>query len=190
MPRLFVAVEVPGQVKQAIAALGHGLTGARWLPAGQLHLTIRFLGEVDAAQSTAIESGLPEGGLAPFSCLLSGVGCFPAPGRPRIVYVQVNAGPGLGLLRSAVEARLADLGLHPEPGRFSPHITLARLKCGHGNVGEVRDFLARHAQFKCPPFVVNTYHLYESRLTPGGAIHTRRRSYHLAYLTPPHPRQI
>ncbi|MDA8159141.1 MAG: RNA 2',3'-cyclic phosphodiesterase [Desulfobacteraceae bacterium] len=177
MPRLFVAIEVPEPIRRAVAALEQGLAGARWLPASQLHLTLCFIGEVDTAQGAAIESGLPEGISAPFTCRLTGIGCFPSPARPRVLHVRVESGPGLYRLRTALVARLGELGQEVKPDRFTPHLTLARFR--NGQPEAVRDYLSRQASFRQPPFTVNAYHLYASRLTPQGAIHTRLRSYRL-----------
>ncbi|MDA8418834.1 MAG: RNA 2',3'-cyclic phosphodiesterase [Desulfobacteraceae bacterium] len=177
MPRLFVAIELPEQIRRAVAALEQGLAGARWLPASQLHLTLCFIGEVDAAQGAAIESGLPEGVTPPFTCRLAGIGCFPSPARPRVLHVRIEAGPGLYRLRTALTARLGELGQNVKPGRFTPHLTLARFR--NGQPEAVRDYLSRQARFQQPAFTVNAYHLYASRLTTQGAIHTRLRSYSL-----------
>jgi 2'-5' RNA ligase len=165
-----VAVDLPDPVQRAVATLCHGLPGVRWLPPEQLHLTIRFIGEVDDARLAAIRQGLTGTLPAPFACRLQGVGRFPARGSPRVIWVGVQAEAGLMCLAETVEARLQALGISPEERPFSPHITLTRLKDLHR--ATVNAYLADHAQFHSEWFTVRAYHLYASLLTPKGAIHT------------------
>ena len=175
MHRLFVAVDLSPEGKEALAALCQGVPGVRWLPLEHLHLTIRFIGEVDRVMFDAIRQGLSAEGLAPFACRLQGVGCFPLRGRPRVLWVGVWAAEGLLRLQSTVEASLRAIGLPPEERKFVPHITLARLK--DIPPAPVSSYLGRHKEFRTEPFTVRAFHLYSSLLTAKGAIHTLEQSY-------------
>ena len=175
MPRLFVAVDLSPESKEALAVLCQGVPGVRWLPPDHLHLTIRFIGEVDSVMSVAIRQGLSGEGLAPFACRLQGVGCFPPRGRPRVLWVGVWAEEGLIRLQSTVENSLRAIGLPPEERKFVPHITLARLK--DIPPAPVAKYLDLNKEFRSEPFTVRSFHLYSSLLTAKGAIHTLEQSY-------------
>lgn len=177
MPRLFIAVDLPDDIKKSLAALGCGLPGVRWLVPEHLHLTLRFIGEADAGQFAAIRQGVTGQGLPPFNCRLQGLGCFPPKGRPKVIWAGVDAETGLFRLQTAVEKNLRRLGLTPEERRFTPHITLARPKDTSHSAAAA--YLSRYNSFLTRPFIVQAFHLYSSLLTPRGAIHTLERSYPL-----------
>ncbi|WP_298432168.1 RNA 2',3'-cyclic phosphodiesterase [Geobacter sp.] len=176
--RLFVAIDLPDEVKQSVAALCRGVPGVRWLPPEQLHLTLRFIGEADDAVVGAIRRGLAAITAPPFPLSLQGVGCFPSPRRPRVLWVGLDGSEPLKRLHRGVEATVVAAGLPAEERPFSPHITLARLR--EQREGEIAPFLVRNASFHSEPFPVDAFHLYSSILTPKGAIHRREASYPLA----------
>jgi 2'-5' RNA ligase len=101
---------------------------------------------------------------------VSGTGAFPPRGLPRILWAGLSPSPPLLSLARQVEERVAAAGLPREPRPFSPHITLARSTSA--DPAEVRHYLEQHRSFTLPPFPVDRFTLYASRLTPGGAIHT------------------
>lgn len=175
--RLFVAIDLPDDIRQSAADICRGVHGVRWLPPEQLHLTLRFIGEVDDAVNAAIRRGLAAIALPPFPVSLQGVGCFPSPRRPRVLWVGLSGGTPLMQLQHDVETAVVAAGLPPEERPFSPHITLARLK--DHREGDAAPFLTRNASFHSGPFTVDTFHLYSSILTAKGAIHRREASYPL-----------
>ncbi len=177
MPRLFVAVDLPDDIKTALTALGHGLPGVRWLTPEHLHLTIRFIGEIDARLFAVIREGLTGQGLPSFVCRLQGVGCFPPRGKPKVIWAGVYAEAGLIRLQDTVENDLRRLGVAPEERKFMPHITLARPKDTPHSA--TTNYLAVHNSFQTRPFTIQAFHLYSSLLTAKGAIHTIERSYPL-----------
>lgn len=177
MPRLFISVDLPDDIKKALSALGQGLPGVRWLRPEHLHLTIRFIGEVDEVVFATIREGLTGEGLAPFACHLQGVGYFPPRGRPRVIWAGVHAEAGLFALQARVESDLRRIGLPPEEKKFVPHITLARPKDLQPAAAD--KYLNTHHLFQSSSFSIQSFHLYSSVLTAKGAIHTLEQSYGL-----------
>lgn len=177
MPRLFIAIDLPDDIKRDVTGLCQGLPGVRWLDPNHLHLTIKFIGEADTEACTAIRYTLTGEGLAGFACQLKGVGCFPAKGRPKVIWAGVQAEAGLARLQAKVESDLHRLGIPPEQRQFSPHITLARLKALQLQQAEVVKYLATHNLFQSRSFPVKDFRLYSSLLTAKGAIHTLEQAY-------------
>lgn len=176
MPRLFVAIDLPKALQTKLSAICRGIPGTRWLPPNQLHLTLKFVGDVDDTLFHTIRDNLSGNGLAPTNCFLRGIGCFPAKGRPRVIWAGVKEEEyGLTALQRRIEKDLEKRGVPLENRPFTPHITLARLKDPPRET--VSAFLSRNAEFDGGRFTVNEFHLYSSNLTPRGAIHTLERSY-------------
>ena len=182
MPRLFVAIDFPEAVNRRLAALCSGLPGARWLPTGQFHLTLRFIGAVDGDGFAGIAHDLCHVACPPFSLKLNGIGHFPPRGQPRVLWVGVEAGDGLIRLHGQIEHRLRHLGIEPEGRKFAPHITLARLK--GTPVSRLGDYLVAHGDFITETIPVSHFHLYSSVLGAKNAIHRIEASYPLGMGTP------
>jgi len=177
MHRLFIAIDLPEEIKGNLGAISYGLPGARWVASEQVHLTLRFVGEVDGSMFEDIGHGLA-GILGPsFSLTIKGLGFFPPRGQPRVLWAGLEASEDLKKLKGRVDGRLRELGLAPDGRKFSPHITLARLR-GTPRT-RLADFLAGYGLFSLPPFAVDEFHLYSSVLTPGGAVHQKEASYPL-----------
>ncbi len=175
--RLFVAVDFPPSVNDRLIGLCNGVPGAKWVSAGQLHLTLRFIGEVDNGTFADIAEALSEVAAAPFAMRLEGVGHFPPRGAPRVLWAGVGDGAPLARLHHKIEAQLRRLGLPPDRRKFAPHVTLARLRQAHLRM--VRDYLVQHAPFATEDFPVSEFHLYSSRLGGGTALHRIEASYAL-----------
>lgn len=180
--RLFVAVDLPEPVKQAVAGIRGDLPGARWVPTEQLHLTLRFIGEAEAATVRLITESLGRVRGAPFDLTMEEVGHFPPGRRPRVLWVGMAESAPLLDLQRQVEHALVTTGIPPEERQFSPHITIARLR--ETPAAPVLALEERHREFACEPFPVTEFHLYSSVLTPHGAIHTREATYPLALSAP------
>ena len=177
MPRLFVAIDLPTPVKNRLAPLCFGLPGARWVEPEQLHLTLRFIGDVDAMVFQDVREALAEVRSELFPLRLEGVGFFPPRGKPRVVWVGISKNEQLLLLRKRVESVLVRTGLEPEGRKFSPHITLARLK--NTPPSKVGAFLSHHGLFITEDFSVSEFLLYSSVLSNKGAKHYIEDSYPL-----------
>ena len=177
MPRLFVAIDFPEAVDRLLKALCSGLPGARWLPAGQFHLTLRFIGTVDGGVFADIARGLCDVACPAFSLKLDGVGHFPPRGRPRVLWAGVEADKALARLHGQIENRLRHMGIEPEGRKFAPHITLARLK--GTPVRRLGDYIVAHGDFITETIRVSEFHLYSSILGAKGALHVIEASYPL-----------
>lgn len=176
--RLFVAVDLPEAIKNELSAICFGVPGARWVPLDQLHLTVRFIGEVDGGLFDDIRSGLDQVEADEFSLTLKGLGHFPPRKDPRVLWVGLEKNDSLCALRKKVDGVLAGCGLAPEKRKFSPHITLARLK--KTPLSRVTQFLAGNALFSLPEFSVSRFYLYSSVLTSKGAVHAVEAEYLLS----------
>lgn len=176
--RLFIAIPFPADIITALHALQHGITKARWLPEQQLHLTLRFLGDVDETSFEPLQEELGRIQLPPFSLAVAGTGAFPPRGLPRVLWAGLSPSPPLLSLARQVEEQVVAAGFPREHRPYSPHITLGRLTSA--NPAEVRHYLEEHRSFALPSFAVERFILYGSRLTPKGAIHTPLSSHSLA----------
>jgi 2'-5' RNA ligase len=176
MMRLFVALALPDQIAAGLLLLQGGVPGARWREREQLHLTLRFIGEVDGRDAAAIDDALAAIHAPRFTLELSGVGEFGGK-NPRALWAGIRDDMAVRYLQRKIESALQRIDLQPEERKFSPHITLARLR------GAPRDrvitFLAAHALYPSPPFEVNNFILYSSQMTPNGSIYLPERSYAL-----------
>ncbi len=173
MLRLFVGIDLPPEVKLRVSLLCSGVPGARWVDAGNLHVTLRFIGEVDEGAAADIDAGLAQIAARRFDLALAGVGHF----GTRMLWAGVERNPTLVHLHEKVESVIVRLGYPPEGRRYAPHVTLARLK----GVVEPRlqTFLAEHALFRAEPFAVDHFSLVASYLTKSGAIYEDQADYPL-----------
>jgi 2'-5' RNA ligase len=168
--RLFIAAEIPADVKAQLVALKSDISGATWVKPDAMHLTLRFLGDqIDPIRLLPIKTALESIKAEPFPVVLRGTGRFP-PGtkRPaRVLWVGIADQPALLALQASVERAVAAVGFDPEDRAFSPHITLARLK-PEGNAAQVARFLEKQRAFRTEPFTVSAFYLISSLLTPQG----------------------
>lgn len=169
MIRLFVGLAIAPHIRRLLSSLGTSLPGARAVPEDQVHLTLRFIGEVDAVTFGDIKDSL-EGLDSPSLTLnITGTGHFPPRGQPRVLWAGIDPAGDVMILRNRVNNRLSLCGIKPEQRKFHPHITLARLK--NSPPKRVAGFLAANAQLQSPPFSVDQVHLYSSSLHATGALH-------------------
>jgi 2'-5' RNA ligase len=171
MTRLFVAIDIPPPIKEALARFSRELPVARWVPADQIHLTLRFIGEVGPETLAAIKAALSRLGFRGFPLALHGAGHFPPGKHPRVLWVGVEPNDMLVALHQELELALLEAGIPPEERPFSPHLTLARLKETYPVA--VASFEERHGALAFPPFQVREVVLYSSVLTNQGAIHSK-----------------
>ena len=160
MYRLFVSIELPDDVKHSLARLSGDVPGARWLEADEMHLTVRFIGEVDGLVYDDVLAALDEVCAAPFELALRGVGHFPPRGEPRILWAGLDRSDALRVLHDRVESALVRAGVEADHRKFSPHVTLARLKGTPARA--VGSFLAMNGLFRTEAFPVREFHLFSS----------------------------
>jgi 2'-5' RNA ligase len=178
MLRLFVAIGLPETVRQRLAALERGIPGARWLPPENLHLTLRFIGEVNEGLAEDAASALSHVHAPAFTMTLAGVGHFGHLQRAHSVWAGVEPCPPLSRLRDNIESALVRAGFRPEGRKFKPHVTLARVKGETGH--HLANFLAEHNTYRDGPVAVNAFSLYVSHLSRSGAIYEAAETYRLA----------
>lgn len=183
MLRAFIAIELPGGLQKAISQVIEYLhlpavkSAVRWVPVINIHLTLKFLGEVAPTSLGVIEEALrTEAGLhSDFRMEVGGLGAFPNSKRPRVIWLGVDAPPELNSMQRGIDLATAKLGYASETRPFSPHLTLGRVRENASpaelsvlasNLNEVR--------FHSPgPFEVDAVHLFKSDLLPGGSVYTR-----------------
>jgi|SRR5579863_7017173 len=176
MLRLFVGIEFPPELKLALSLLCTGVPGARWIDPGNFHLTLRFIGEITEDFASDVDAALARLRARRFSLQLAGTGVFGG-NRPHSLWVGVERHPDLVGLRDKIEQALIRTGLAPEPRRFAPHVTLARLRdpapdgLGH--------FLAAHARFRADPLPVGHFSLVASFPTKAGSVYEDQADYPL-----------
>lgn len=176
MHRLFVAIRPPATIRSQLLHLMEGVRGARWQDDGQLHLTLRFIGEVDSRVAEDVAAALGAVRQRRFSVALDGVGQFGSRGRPNALWAGVRPHDALAHLHRKVDQALMRAGLEPERRAYLPHITLARFGRESGGLDA---FLARHTGLSSDPFEVTDFALYESRLGHEGASYTIVERYDL-----------
>lgn len=177
MYRLFVAIDPPDAIKQELAAVCYGLPGAKWVDEAQMHITLKFVGEVDGAILREAADALVHVAADPFELTLDRLGFFPPRGDPKLLWAGTAESEQLIKLRNRVEATLVRSGLESERRKFAPHVRLANIKNTPPN--KLAEFLAERALFQLPPFEVSEFHLYSSYLSSQQAIHQIEATYPL-----------
>ncbi len=182
--RLFVALEIPAEVRQALsgamARLQDTARGARWVRAEGIHITLKFIGEMADERAGAIGDSLRDVRVdAPVDARIHGLGFFPNERHPRVLWAGVSASPNLVELAEAVAARLEKLGIAGEGREFKPHLTLARFKNEDG-LPRLREELGKLEPFEFGALSSNEFHLFRSELLPRGARYTRLETFSFA----------
>ena len=161
--RLFVAIALPEEAWEGVALLRAGLPGAKWVEPSSLHVTLRFIGEVDGGKAEDI-ARLLSGVMAPmFELTLSGLGHFGSSGRAHSLWLGVERQPSLQALQEKVEAAVVRAGQASERRKFKPHVTLARFRDPEAGA-RLGAYLQRHGRVTLPPFWVRQFTLFRSHL--------------------------
>ena len=174
--RLFVAVTFPDEIRETLAQICGGLPDVRWVPQDQLHLTLRFIGDVPLDQVEALEASLLAVRFEAFDAAVQGVGRFPTGGPPRVIWAGLLAGGALNRLVRDVDRAVMGLGYPPESKRFVPHVTLARLK-NPLPPAALSAYLKRHKGLSSDAFRVDRFVLYSSQLRKEGPVYTPEVEY-------------
>ena len=177
MPRLFTGVEIPPAIGQTLGMLRGGLPGARWIDPENYHLTLRFIGDVDdmIAQEVALMLGRVRRGA--FELHLEGLTSFGGR-KPRAVVATVAPAPALLEAQAEQERLMRRIGLEPDARKYTPHVTLARLRTS-SNL-DVADYLSARGLFRTAAFHVSQFVLFSSRASTGGGPYVVEASYPLS----------
>ena len=162
MHRLFVALRPPLPIRDQLSVTMDGIGGARWQDDEQLHVTLRFIGEVDRHHGEDIAAALATIMAPGVEARLAGVGCFKQQGRITSLWAGLAPAEPLAALHRKVDHALIRTGLMPESRTYRPHITVARLSRSLGGTPAARDWLATHDPLTSAPFRMEYLTLYES----------------------------
>jgi len=177
--RLFTALSLNDDVRDALQAImvfgDGGPAKVRWLAPKQLHITLRFIGDVSEQCCDDLDQSLNEISFSPFQLRITGVGVFGSTRSPRVLWAGVEAGDILIKLFNNISEIVDKKGISPDKRGFEPHITLARNRAGP--VPGLERWLANNDQFSIQPFTCQDFVLYRSFLESGGARYEVIRRY-------------
>lgn len=176
--RLFVGIDLPTPIRISLHALHGGLKGARWVAPENLHITLRFIGEVERAHADEIDQALMRVHAPPLDIELRDAGAFGSGRRARILWAGVVRTPALCDLKARIDAALGATGIDPDDRKFSPHITLARFN--NASMNSVNRHAAGLAPAVAGQFSATEFVLFESRLGSAGAHYQRAAVYPLS----------
>ncbi|MBT4769661.1 MAG: RNA 2',3'-cyclic phosphodiesterase [Rhodospirillaceae bacterium] len=177
MIRLFIGLELSQTVCDRLASLCSGLPGAKWVALENLHLSLRFIGDIDEGAAQDLDDALIRVEGTSFDLALKGLGTFGPQRHPRMLWAGVVENAGLDDLQGRVEAMVQRIGFPPEHRRFTPHVTLARFK--HALPKGLGPYLAGNSLFETGPFTVSEFCLFSSFLRPQGPIYRVEARYPL-----------
>jgi 2'-5' RNA ligase len=168
MHRLFVAIRPPRAIREQLLAVMGGVAEVRWQTEDQLHITLRFIGEVDRHKASDIAIALASVRHPPFEVSLNGIGTFGRRGQPGVLWAGLAPHEPLKALHKKLDHACARAGVSTEGRAYQPHITLARLKRSSGSIQAVAE---TWAGLTSPPFAVDSFELFQSSLTSDGAVY-------------------
>ena len=177
MPRLFTGLEIPADIGLALSQYRGGLPGARWVEPENYHVTLRFIGDIDDAMARDVFSVLEEGRQRdPIAVSLDRFATFGGD-RPRALFARVEPNPELQDLQAEHERLMRRGGLPPERRKYTPHVTLARLR--DASPLDVADYFATRGHFPKLTFTARRFVLYSSRDSVGGGPYVVEAAYPL-----------
>jgi 2'-5' RNA ligase len=177
MPRLFTGLEIPAELGESLSMLRGGLPGAHWIDPEHYHLTLRFIGDVDGSLAGEIASLLGRVRRNGFELRLDGLSSFGGR-KPRAVVAAVTPSQSVLELQAEHERLMQRVGLEPEGRKYTPHVTLARLR--DASSWDVAEYLSARAAFRSPRFTVSRFVLFSSRASVGGGPYVVEAAYPLA----------
>lgn len=176
MPRLFTAIEIPADVAQMLTFLRGGLPGARWIDTENYHLTLRFIGDIDVTVAQDVASILDRVNRSSFELRLDGLSSFGGR-KPRALVANVAPSQSLLELQAELDRLMQRVGLPPEGRKYTPHVTLARLRDSSSR--QVAEYLSERGYFRSASFRVERFVLYSSRASVGGGPYVVEEAYPL-----------
>ncbi|NSL20429.1 RNA 2',3'-cyclic phosphodiesterase [Agrobacterium tumefaciens] len=165
MPRLFIALEIPRNAAMSLSLLRGGLPGARWIDVENYHITLRFIGDIDGRTADEVVDRLDRIDRPEFQLSLNGMGSFGSK-KPHSIWAGVSPSPEMNALQAEVERICQRIGLPPDPRKFMPHVTLARLRSSR--LDDVVQYLSGRGNFRTSAFTVGRFVLMSSKESVGG----------------------
>jgi 2'-5' RNA ligase len=179
MPRLFTGIEIPEDIAAELELMRGGIWGARWIGRENYHITLRFMGDIPEHLAQEIAHELDGIEVRPFDIMLKGMGYFGGK-EPHTLYAGVEENASLRRLQAQHERICQSLGLDADPRRFTPHVTLARLR--DASAAEVHNFVIGHNLFRSRPFPLSRFVLFPSRPSRGGGPYAVEEAYEMGAL--------
>ncbi|CAD7043063.1 RNA 2',3'-cyclic phosphodiesterase [Pseudorhizobium endolithicum] len=176
MPRLFTALEIPRNIAMSLSLLRGGLPGARWIDVENYHITLRFIGDVDGRTADEIVDRLDRIERPEFQISLNGIGSFGSK-KPHSIWAGVSPSQEMSALQAEIERICQRIGLPPDPRKFMPHVTLARLKTCR--LEDVVTYLSGRGDFHTLPFKVSRFVLMSSKESVGGGPYLTEEAFDL-----------
>jgi RNA 2',3'-cyclic 3'-phosphodiesterase len=176
MPRLFTGLEIPSELASDLALMRGGLFGARWIDVENYHITLRFIGDIDDGTARDIYATLGRIRRRPFKVTIEGLSSFGGD-RPRAIIAKAKPEQALIELQAEQERLIRRLGIAPEQRKFTPHVTLARLR--DASAFAVADYLSTRGYFLSRQFEANRFVLFSSRDSVGGGPYVVEAAYPL-----------
>jgi 2'-5' RNA ligase len=176
LPRLFTGLELPAAIAAELTLLRGGIAGARWLDAANFHVTLRFIGDIDDRVAREVAEVLGEIRRPSFPVAVEGPGWFGAD-RPRAIIARIKPTAPLLDLQAEQERLLRRIGLAPETRKFTPHVTLARLRAPSPHA--VADYLGLRSDFPALRFEATRFVLFAARESTGGGPYLVAAAYDL-----------
>jgi 2'-5' RNA ligase len=175
--RLFVALDIPGDLRTALGAfiekVRPACRNARWVRMEGARITLKFIGEVPAEKAEGVKTALAAVPFtSPIKIFFRGLGFFPSERRPRVFWAGMEAGDELGALAAAAESALEPFGIAREQRAFSPHLTLARFD-SPSDLHRLHAAIAAAGPLEFGGTIAKEFHLYQSVLKRGGAEYTQ-----------------
>lgn len=174
--RLFVALAIPPSVAQSIMLIQGGVPGARWQTGEKLHITLRFIGEVDGREAAMLDDALAGIEAPAFDLQLHSVGQF-GNKQPHALWAGLRKSEALEHLQRKVDAAIRRVGQPQDAYKFTPHVTVAWLRNPENR--KMIEWLADYALYTSPEFRIDAFNLYSSKLTSDGSVYAVEREYPL-----------
>lgn len=177
MPRLFTGLEIPSEIALALSLKRGGMPGARWIDPENYHITLSFIGDVEARTAREIAYYLGDvRGFEPVSICLEHLDAFGGD-RPRTIFARVQPNAALNELKGTVDGALRRAGVTPEKRKYVPHVTLARLRGASSLM--VADYLQSNANVAPLRFSARQFVLFSSKPSMGGGPYAFEQTYDL-----------
>ena len=177
MPRLFTGIEIPPPIAQGLSMLRGGVPGARWIDPANYHMTLRYIGDIDGATARDVMQILGGVRRRSFDLVLNRLDQFGGR-KPRAIFAGASPTPALNELQAELERLLQRIGLPAEQRKYSPHVTLARLR--DSTAQQVAEYLASRGPFRTPAFPVSRFVLCSSKASTGGGPYVIEAAYPLS----------